>query len=804
MIFFRVCKSGTDEPVLRPLYDTDGFSLLNWLRLPESFSNLKTKFYDAKYVWFPGEAAPTVSLGSSYDDNVEIKNATKIYNYIMKQLGEGNVFPDEKIADYVAACGKLGVSEADAKKILEVSQLDKICRETGLNFPYNIDLGECDIETTPDIFSRIDEHNRQFRSMLTTIEDAENVTLTQKKETDELFIEIPNLSLLAAGQEIHWDEMIPPMAKVFTPYSDSAAYSTDYKNKVPKHLIPLIEGNPDKNGMSIQENEETYYKALCEWVQMNMKNEFGSDEMDVIDNISKSYLTELAFKLYARNWRHNPNIPIASYEDDFDPDDEDFQGSGDDSSIDSKYSFAKDIRRDDEINNAFLSLEAFLEKASAKVGWRVYVLAVIQIARWGERKGTALKFEGFDYLFDLAKNEGKYNVGNLDDYKLQLVNGKEFDFLGWIVSPVEAQDPNLSKLDLKGIPLGIAVKSKFVKGSEEIDVESYYSLFDVIPMLKDGRLSVNGITADLKIEKEAAEKAYYLSLSDLIRSYQEEKDTYLRNPFYCNETVRNLFLEFKIGKGKEYQSLLLILEQALKNSVFTEELQQYKMKNMVDAKQKVAKLQLIMPNALEVNIASTLFPVIETVDSLNEPTLEAWDIALKDWKGVDSFWEEVAKTDTKQEGGLKKVNAFSDVKQPAVNGTGVNADRSRVVVQVPTEAMIHAVTDLRGNVIGGFTAVATNRKLKSGGYIQKFILLSMEEYQGVEASRRTKVVEGKEVPIGSIPINYFLPKMVDAFVDMNTGKTLRLGFSSVDSMNYYKKTLDSIFGKGGDLESLLN
>ena len=38
--------------------------------------------------------------------------------------------------------------------------------------------------------------------------------------------------------------------------------------------------------------------------------------------------------------------------------------------------------------------------------------------------------------------------------------------------------------------------------------------------------------------------------------------------------------------------------------------------------------------------------------SLNEDTLEAWEIALKDWKGVDSFWESVGDV-KKQEGGLE-------------------------------------------------------------------------------------------------------------------------------------------------------
>lgn len=793
MIYFYMEK---EKNILRPLYDTDGFSLLNWLRLPESFFNLKNKFFDAKYVWFPEEACPTVSLGTGCADEVEYNNATKVYRVIENQMKGRDTFPEERMDAYLQKCEEWGYNAEIAKKLLEFSQLDLICRKKPLDFPYGIDLGECDIEKTSGILDMIATHNKQFSGMLSSIGDADNVTLTQKNETDELFIEIPDLSLLPIGQEISWEKLIPPMAKVFTPYSDPAAYSVDYKSKVAKHVIPLIEGNPDKNGMSIQENERNYYDALCEWVQINMKNEFGSDEMDVIDNVSKSYLTELAFRLYARNWRHNSNIPISIYDD---PEDDE-QGSDDEgsSTVDSKYAFAKDLRKDDEINNAFLALESFLEKASAKVGWTVYVQAVIQLARWGERKGTAIKFEGFDYIFDLATNTGKYNIGSLDDYKLQLINGKEYDFLGWMITTEEPQDSKLSKIELSGIPIGLVVGSKFVKETEEIEVKSYYSMFDAVPLLQAGKLVVNGITSDLKIEKEAE----YFSLKDAIQDYQGNTDLYLRNPFIGNETVRNLFLEFKIGKGKEYQSLLVILEQALENSAFTEELQQYKMRNLAEAKQKVARLELIMPNALEVNVASTLISVIEKVDALNEDTLEAWEIALKDWKGVDSFWESVGDV-KKQEGGMKQLTAFGEDK-PREKKPGTNTVTSQVVVQIPVEAPIHAVIDFKGQVIGGFTTVFTNRKLKNGGFVQKFILLNLDEYQAIETSRRSKIVDGREVPIGAVPIQYFIPKMIDAFLDINTGKALRLGFSSAASMNYYRKVMDTLFGKGGELDQLTN
>ena len=40
------------------------------------------------------------------------------------------------------------------------------------------------------------------------------------------------------------------------------------------------------------------------------------------------------------------------------------------------------------------------------------------------------------------------------------------------------QDSKLSKIELSGIPIGLVVGSKFVKETEEIEVKSYYSMFD--------------------------------------------------------------------------------------------------------------------------------------------------------------------------------------------------------------------------------------------------------------------------------------------------------------------------------------
>ena len=33
--------------------------------------------------------------------------------------------------------------------------------------------------------------------------------------------------------------------------------------------------------------------------------------------------------------------------------------------------------------------------------------------------------------------------------------------------------------------------------------------------------------------------------------------------------------------------------------------------------------------------------------------------------------------------------------------------------------------------------------------MQKFILLNLDEYQAIETSRRSKIVDGREVPIGA-------------------------------------------------------
>lgn len=129
---------------------------------------------------------------------------------------------------------------------------------------------------------------------------------------------------------------------------------------------------------------------------------------DVLDELSQLELENLATFFYARHWSQNINIPVIVDNDE----DED---TADD--VNSKYSFR--MTKDEKAifssavslnvsdlgvhrQNALLQLTKYLRAASLTVGYRAYIDAIIQLARWGERKPTLLIVDSLDSLADMA------------------------------------------------------------------------------------------------------------------------------------------------------------------------------------------------------------------------------------------------------------------------------------------------------------------------------------------------------------------------------------------------------------------
>ena len=174
-----------------------------------------------------------------------------------------------------------------------------------------------------------------------------------------------------------------------------------------KAILHDIEGDRSHNRMEPYENEEEYFNALDKWVQFNMREQYGTTNGNVIDTVSQLYLQELIARLYMLHWRHCPDVP-----------DEIDDSIGDDSAE----AFGRYIFKDKENRtNAVIILNDYLKEAAAELGYKVYLYAVIQIARWGARKPTAIVFDDYADEFDLGLGMVNKKLGDISKYVVCLL-----------------------------------------------------------------------------------------------------------------------------------------------------------------------------------------------------------------------------------------------------------------------------------------------------------------------------------------------------------------------------------------------
>ena len=236
---------------------------------------------------------------------------------------------------------------------------------------------------------------------------------------------------------------------------------------------------------------------MTEWIEYNIKQEFGA-EGDIIDEMSKAYLEELADNVYAWHWGHNPNTPVNFVEDtvDTDVDSDDKLTAADNENVNtslaSRYSF-RENSDGRSYDNAVLFLNKFLENASASLGYKVYPEAIVKIARWGSRKAKALAFDGYPYIFDFGTNTVEHNVGQISDYEVTLSNGKQYKAEGVIVAGVTAEAPSLQDgTDYGNEPIGVLLRGLMThkETGRQIGIPVCYSMWDLINLVQIGRAHV--------------------------------------------------------------------------------------------------------------------------------------------------------------------------------------------------------------------------------------------------------------------------------------------------------------------------
>lgn len=341
--------------------------------------------------------------------------------------------------------------------------------------------------------SWLNELNR--KNTMAAISD--NETKFQCACVDEFFIKLPAYDAMFSYLSDEEDEsehqelrdlhmFMPARSEVSDPYGvntarfenpDSVAKMVEIGGQVYDTMLKQILGSSDNNTDKIFDNEKRYYDSLNEWLGIIANDSEGEDNGELCA-ISLEYLHTLAETLYIWYWQHNRRVPCSVE-----------IGTGD--KVDeSRYTFASE----DHKGVAPEDLVAFLDRVSADLGRQAYVNAIVQLARWGTRKPTAIVFDGYDKCFDLNDGVVKNSLTSLSSFDKVSINGCNAEFVAFVDDTTNIAD-RLIGFSRWPMPVGIKVRQTFENktSGEQLDVFSYYSMIDAVKEIVTGHLTVDGI-----------------------------------------------------------------------------------------------------------------------------------------------------------------------------------------------------------------------------------------------------------------------------------------------------------------------
>lgn len=846
MVYF--CVKTLDDPVFDdsiPVFIStgDGKTSEYFFRNPTAFSEISEDVDGVSVIWLPSYNRPVITFSPKGLNPDKITNLTDVYGVYVQALsalekaGMADKPMPEQLKNKIMGIISKRYSENDGQLRIKLLEAQR-AYENAEPFDFTVHVNSSLIEGSEEsedfavaTRKQIRKHNEQFRTVFKSISDVDNSTLHQNECTDELFIEIPSATALLSIEPECYSALIPNRRLVCTPYTDANAYSPGYKKLVAPHLLPVIEGDSRNNFLPVQENEKKYCQALTEWIEYNIKQEFGV-EGDIIDEMSKAYLEELADNVYAWHWGHNPNTPVNFVEDtvDTDVDSDDKLTAADNENVNtslaSRYSF-RENSDGRSYDNAVLFLNKFLENASASLGYKVYPEAIVKIARWGSRKAKALAFDGYPYIFDFGTNTVEHNVGQISDYEVTLSNGKQYKAEGVIVAGVTAEAPSLQDgIDYGNEPIGVLLRGLMThkETGRQIGIPVCYSMWDLINLVQSGELSVDGIDWDGSgfvynpdILKEV------LTFNQISTYFKTNASVLLQNPFWRSQELKDLCISFGTAKTDAEQNLMAICVSALSNKAYTDEVKAFALKDISELKAKVADFTIYSTAAaLNVNVASVLLPVVKRVTELRsegEEWLAAWDKALDGWKGINSFYvlDEPAQQIQQPVPGpshTPAINAFGStavpgpVQQSAQKTVQQEVAQQQVQnslqIQAHQPAVQHLTGDVEilkefnphepvaeilspdGKVIGAYAK--KQYPLPDGRIYKEFILLDLNDLASADPSKVTKT---------GVNILKILPYFIKDLTYIANGRasSMPIRFSSKESAIYYERIIADICSK---------
>lgn len=502
----------------------------------------------------PDIAMPVITVSKLPSVHANMLDCTQIYDIIVKQveMSESKSLSGDAAKVLMTKLTPVFNNNAALTSTVIAACVQQHAWEMTKSFKavMRIDLSLYDPDLAGMTKILVDKANESHVAAFTADDMANNETVFQKVCTDKFYISIPMREALLETRikpatDMHDEEEIEVDPHTFVPMRDSvcvpyesAAYETPFYKEAlggdgmlvsqPLKLRSII-GSNDNNGLAIQDNEIDYYNALVKWIKFNIK-EFYAGDINTIDPVSLSYLEALISELYMWHWKHNPAVPVV-----YEP------GKSTAESIESSYKFGDYAGYGFSGRNAVLELLNFVSVAAAECGFEVYPQTVIQLGRWGSRKGTAVQFQDYDKIFELGTNSVKEKVGSIADYKLELVNGKMCRLTGLIVDKTEITDKRLGIQEWP-MPVGVAVEEVHASTDNRVQIAMYYSMIDIIREIIEGRLTVDGIDFGASGFKVAADSLPYVDLEDIFRDLADQTEGQLKYPIFRGQGLIDLYM----------------------------------------------------------------------------------------------------------------------------------------------------------------------------------------------------------------------------------------------------------------------
>lgn len=417
---------------------------------------------------------------------------TALYNVYLENRTLENLFSRDMYSDFETQIADPNIT-AD---IIEKFMLSSKAFYEYLEEPtFRIEFDKANCSDVMEVSKVADTINNSLGDSQ-IISSSINRTSFMNTPEDKVFVMLPGMDDIKLESYI-----LPDKEDVMIDYPVKAYNQDDFLKYLRSNAdLPMITGNAENNSLPIQDNEKDFYDALCKLIQYGIQKDYPEmtleqcEEAGISSKSVKKYLTILATTVAAFNWHHT-----GAYPDLHEVMDEEGDITVSENMYGGNYNDFTDFR------DATKLLAVFMENVSAK---NIYAPAevIIKVLRWGDRKPTAIRIDGYPDEYILNTQMTKPIRLGISDCELAYNEGSEYTLVaplgvgGMFGDTTYLRDLGV-QLNVLQYPIGIVCHRYFVGKTEDtsgnrqtLSQTVVMTWLDVIEVLRENPNNIKGIT----------------------------------------------------------------------------------------------------------------------------------------------------------------------------------------------------------------------------------------------------------------------------------------------------------------------